>query len=66
MSGFDSWHGLILNEVMQLKVVDHLSKEQKQRLEKLKREKLSPRDLRELMGEDRPTYKRKHGAVTNK
>jgi hypothetical protein len=54
---------------MQLKVVDHLSKEEKMKLERMKKlqqEKLSPHDLRDLMGTGRQTYKRKHGAVTNK
>jgi hypothetical protein len=54
---------------MQLKFVDHLNKEQKQQLERLKKlqqEKLSPHDLRDLMGTGRQTYKRKHGAITNK
>jgi hypothetical protein len=58
-----------LYEVMQLKFVDHLNKEQKQQLERLKKlqkEKLSPRDLDDLMGTKQQTYKRRHGAVTNK
>jgi hypothetical protein len=54
---------------MVMKIADHLNKEQKQQLERLKKlqkEKFSQRDLRDLMGTDRQTYKRNHGAITNK
>jgi IS30 family transposase len=54
---------------MVMKIADHLSKEERMKLERLKKlqkEKLSPRDLRDLMGTDRQTYKRNHGAITNK
>jgi IS30 family transposase len=52
---------------MQLKIVDHLTKEQKQRLDKLRREKISNREIEELMGTRQQTYKRnRHGAITNR
>lgn len=47
-------------------IEERLSKEQKQRIEKWKKEKLSKRDIEELMGANRQTYTRKNGAVRNK
>jgi hypothetical protein len=50
-----------------MKVADHLSKEQKQKLNKLgKSEKLSRRDLEELMGKHMDIYTRRNGAVRRK
>lgn len=50
---------------------DHLSKEQKQQLEKMrvpkkKKEHFSRRELEELMGMNRDTYTRKNGAIRRK
>jgi hypothetical protein len=51
-----------------LKLADHLSKKQKRQLEEMspKKEVLSQRDLDELMGKNRDTYKRVNGAVRRK
>lgn len=62
-----------------MKIADHLSKEQKQKLNKVKspkkktskpkqkkKEKLSFRDIEELMGTRRDTYERRNGAVRRK
>lgn len=67
-----------------MKFADHLSKEQKQQLDKIKspkkkrkgkvqykprsnkKEKLSFRDIEELMGTRRDTYERRNGAVRRK
>lgn len=49
-----------------MKIADHLSKEQKQRLEKLKNEKLSRKDIEELMGIHQDTFARHKGAVRRK
>lgn len=56
-----------------MKIADHLSKEQKQKLDKVKspkkkkkkkrKEILSFRDIEELMGTRRDTYERRNGAV---
>jgi hypothetical protein len=49
-----------------MKFVDHLSRADKKKLNqvtKKKPEKLSPRDLRDLMGENRDTFKRVNGAI---
>lgn len=48
-----------------MKLSDHLSKKDKEKLKK-KREKLSEKDLRDLMGTNRPTYKRSNGAIKNR
>jgi len=58
-----------------MKIADHLSKEQKQKLDKVKspkkkrkkkKEILSFRDIEELMGTRRDTYERRNGAVRRK
>jgi hypothetical protein len=51
-----------------MKFVDHLSRADKKKLNQVakKPEKLSPRDLRDLMGENRPTYYRRNGAIKSK
>lgn len=53
-----------------MKVADKISKETKQQMNKLrspKVEKLSERDIKELMGQNMPTYGRnRHGAISNK
>jgi hypothetical protein len=60
-----------------MKIADHLSKEQKQKLSKItpkkkrkakpkKKENLSFRDIEELMGTRRDTYERRNGAVRRK
>lgn len=57
-----------------MKIADHLSKEQKQKLNKVKspkkkkkkKEILSFRDIEELMGTRRDTYERRNGAVRRK
>jgi hypothetical protein len=55
---------------MAVKIEDQLSKEQKQQLQKMKspkkKEKLSTKDIEELMGTRRETYKRVNGAVRRK
>lgn len=49
-----------------MKVRDHLTDEQKKQLGVKKEEKLSDRDIKELMGTNRTTYKRHRGAVRRK
>jgi hypothetical protein len=51
-----------------MKFADHLSKEQKKQLDKISpmKEKLSTQDIKELMGMNRPTYKRNKGAIRQK
>jgi hypothetical protein len=49
-----------------MKIADHLSKEQKQRLNKMKNEHLSRKDIEEIMGIHRDTYKRVNGALRRK
>ncbi|MBY0122171.1 hypothetical protein [Bacillus sp. S/N-304-OC-R1] len=59
-----------------MKIIDHLSSEEKHHMNNLKNKdkssdnisnkKLSSRDLAELMGINRPTYKRVRGAIRNK
>ncbi|MEH7157460.1 hypothetical protein [Neobacillus drentensis] len=49
-----------------MRIGDYLSKEQKQQLNKLKKEHLSRRQLEELMGINRDTYKRVNGALRRK
>jgi hypothetical protein len=39
---------------------------QQQKKSPKKKEQLSTRELKELMGMNKPTYKRKHGAITNR
>jgi hypothetical protein len=48
-----------------MKFVDHLSSTDKKKLNQVakKPEKLSPRDLRDLMGENRDTFKRVNGVI---
>jgi hypothetical protein len=52
--------------VIQLKVIDHLNQEQKRRLEKLKKEKISRKDIEELMGMNMDRYERRRGAMRRK
>jgi hypothetical protein len=60
-----------------MRIADHLSKEQKQRLNKIaapnknrkhkkKVEQLSRRDWEDIMGVNRDTYTRRNGAVRRK
>jgi hypothetical protein len=49
-----------------MKFAEHLKEEDKNKLNKLKPKKLSDRDLRELMGINRDTYKRNRGAIRRK
>ncbi|MFE8697967.1 hypothetical protein ACFYKT_16620 [Cytobacillus sp. FJAT-53684] len=59
-----------------MKIIDHLSSKELQHMNSLKdkdkstnnisNEKFSSRDLAELMGTNRPTYKRVRGAIRNK
>jgi hypothetical protein len=52
-----------------MRIEDHLSDEQKQKLNKVKspkKEKLSTKDIEELMGTRRDTYERRNGAVRRK
>ncbi|SDM17674.1 hypothetical protein [Bacillus sp. OK048] len=56
-------------EGVEMRIEDHLTKEQKQQLEKLKspnKEKLSTKDIEELMGTRRDRYERRNGAVRRK
>jgi hypothetical protein len=67
---------IILKKVMFLKLADDGSIKQHKQLNNLqspkkkaksdKKESLSEQDLKELMGIDRPTYKRVRGAIRNK
>jgi hypothetical protein len=64
-------------EGVEMRIADHLSKEQKQQLSKIqtpkkkrkakpkpkKKENLSFRDIEELMGTRRDTYERRNGAT---
>ncbi len=47
-----------------MKIADHLNKEQKKQLDKLKKEEKI--DWKEIMGVNRDTYKRVNGAVRRK
>jgi len=49
-----------------MKLKDHLRTDTKEKLNKIKKEKLSKHDLRELMGTNRDTYKRHNGAIRRK
>jgi hypothetical protein len=51
-----------------MKFADYVSKEQKKQLDKIspKKETLSTQDIKELMGMNRPTYKRTKGALRQK
>lgn len=50
-----------------MKVKDHLNKEQLKKLNQIKKtEKLSERELHDLMGINRDTYKRNRGAIRRK
>ncbi|MEH7392415.1 hypothetical protein [Bacillus sp. JJ1474] len=63
-------------QVMHMKIADHLSSKELQHMNNLKNkdkstnnksnEKLSDRDLAELMGTNRPTYRRVRGAIRRK
>jgi hypothetical protein len=68
---------LSIYRVMLMKLSDHLSdkeikklksikKKPKKKLKKKRKEKLSCRDLIDLMGMNRPTYKRVRGAIMRK
>lgn len=46
-----------------MKFADHLSKEQKKKLNKLRPKELNERDLRELMGSNNRGMKRKKGGA---
>lgn len=49
-----------------MKIKNHLSTNNLEKLKAIKKEKLSKRDLRELMGTNRDTYKRHNGAIRRK
>jgi hypothetical protein len=52
-----------------MRIADQISDKQKRQLEKMKspkKEKLSRKDLEELMGTRRDTYERRNGAVRRK
>jgi hypothetical protein len=55
---------------MAVRIEDRISKEKKQQLQKMKspkkKEKLSTKDIEELMGTRRDTYERRNGAVRRK
>lgn len=55
---------LKIKRVIRMRIADHLNKEQKKKLDKLKKkEKI---DWKEIMGMNRDTYKRVNGAVRRK
>lgn len=49
-----------------MKLENHLRTNTKEKLNKVRKEKLSNHDLRELMGTNRDTYKRHNGAIRRK
>jgi hypothetical protein len=49
-----------------MKLENHLRTDTKEKLKKVRKEKLSKHDLRELMGTNRDTYKRHNGAIRRK
>ena len=49
-----------------MKLENHLRTDNLEKINKIKKEKLSNRDLRELMGTNRDTYKRHNGAIRRK
>ena len=49
-----------------MKVADHLNKDTKKQLDLIRKPKLSRRDVEELMGVRRDTYKRSRGAIRRK
>lgn len=49
-----------------MKLKDHLRTDNLEKLKKVRKEKLSKQDLRELMGTNRDTYKRHNGAIRRK
>jgi hypothetical protein len=59
-----------IKKVMAVRIEDRISKEKKQQLQKMKspkkKEKLSTKDIEELMGTRRDTYERRNGAVRRK
>lgn len=57
---------ILYKGVTDLKVRDHLTDEQQKQLGVKKKEKLTDRDLKELMGTSRDRYKRHRGAMRRK
>jgi hypothetical protein len=60
---------ILPKKVMILKLEDHLSKDDKRKLDELKspkKEQLSRKDIEELMGVRRDTYVRSKGAIRRK
>ena len=53
-------------KVIRMKVADHLNKNTKKQLNQMNKPKLSRRDVEELMGVRRDTYKRNRGAIRRK
>jgi hypothetical protein len=49
-----------------MKLENHLRTNNLEKLNKIRKEKLSKHDLRELMGTNRDTYKRHNGAIRRK
>jgi len=49
-----------------MKLKDHLRTDNLEKINKIRKEKLSKQDLRELMGTNRDTYKRHNGAIRRK
>jgi hypothetical protein len=49
-----------------MKLENHLRTDNLEKLKKVRKEKLSKHDLRELMGTNRDTYKRHNGAIRRK
>jgi hypothetical protein len=60
---------ILPKKVMTMQLEDHLSKDDKKKLDELKspkKEVLTRKELEELMGKNRDTYKRVGGAVRRK
>lgn len=49
-----------------MKLENHLRTDNLEKINKIRKEKLSKRDLRELMGTNRDTYKRGRGGATRR
>lgn len=49
-----------------MKVMDHLTKDQQQKLKSIHKPKMSRREVEELMNKNMPTYKRVGGALRRK
>ena len=49
-----------------MKLENHLRTDNLEKINKIRKEKLSKQDLRELMGTNRDTYKRRNGAIRRK